>query len=180
MKSRLLRPPPTKWHGPRKPPNRRQLAEVFFTRSLAVSLSLDLFGCGNQETGIPKWAARSASGDLGTKTCGLPLFDLEPRPPERDARCTERLQHLADSPAQSFTFGAGETQSLGTGWLATTEQNRPLQISPPPKKKKKGGTAKNKHSPRPHHTHTRARTKPPPLTPETRPPRKTTRQTVGL
>ena len=32
-----------------------------------------------QETGIPKWVARSVSGDMGTKTCGLPLLvNFEP------------------------------------------------------------------------------------------------------
>ena len=42
----------------------------------------DACGCGNQKTGIPKWVARSVSGNMVAKTCGLPLrsFNFEPHP----------------------------------------------------------------------------------------------------
>ena len=39
-----------------------------------------------QKTGIPKWVARSVSGNMGTKTCGLPLRSFNFEPPFR-SRC---------------------------------------------------------------------------------------------
>ena len=80
-----------------------ELAGEFVRKAFGDKFGLMEHVAVAQKTGIPKWVAL-VSGNMGTKTCGLPLLaNFEPHPYVRDAQCMSvRVVLLSHSPGSCW------------------------------------------------------------------------------